>query len=417
MNIKQPIYNLLRKSERYTKTDMVYLAKGGFWLTLGQVVSSLAAFLLAIAFANLLPKEIYGTYKYILSLLGILAIPTLSGMGTAVTRAVAQGYDGSFVPALKLKIKWGLFGGLASIGLAAYYYLNGNLQLTLAFLITAIFIPFMDAFTLYGALLQGKKEFAVATRYGIWIKIVAATSIFITLYFTTNLFAILFIYLASYTLLRLLFLKISLKYLENKKEDPGTISYGKHLSLMGIIGLIAAQIDKILVFHFIGAAELAIYSIAIAMPEQIKSLLKNVSNLAFPKFAEKNSVEIKTTFYKKMRLFSLFLLVIVFFYILVAPIIFRLFFPQYLESIIYSQIFSLGLLNIPIVFLINPLLQSQGRKKELYEIQINSSIIQIILMAGLTYFYGILGLIIARLIFRAYISFLYLSKIKNLKSF
>ncbi len=398
--IKTKLYNLLRKSEKYTKTDMVYLVKGGFWLTLGQVVSSLAAFLLAIAFANLLPKETYGTYKYILSLFGLLAIPTLSGMGTAVTRAVAQGYDGSFLPALKLKIKWGLLGGLASVGLAGYYYFNNNTELTLAFLITAIFIPFMDSFGLYGSLLQGKKKFDVASKYGMWIKIIASISIFITIYFTKNLFAILFIYLASYSLLRLLFLKLSLKFIDNKKEDPGTISYGKHLSLMGIIGLIASQIDKILVFHFVGAAQLAIYSIAIAMPEQIKGVLKNINSLAFPKFAEKKQVETKKTLQQKIQRLFVMLIIIIIIYWLLAPFIFKLFFPQYLDSILYSQIFSLGLLFFPLS-LFYTYIQAQKQIKLQYKLNIIGNILYIlILIIAIIIFKNLIALIIARVFIR-----------------
>lgn len=411
--LKKIIYKLLRKSEKYTKTDMVYLAKGGFWLSLGQVVSSISAFLLAIAFANLLPKETYGTYKYILSLMGILSIPTLSGMGTAVTRAVAQGYDGSFSPALKLKIKWGLLGGLASIVLAGYYYFNNNIELTLAFLITAIFIPFMDSLSLYNSLLQGKKRFDLTSKYGMWIKIIASISIFITLYFTKNLLVILFIYLASYTLLRLVVLKLSLKYIENKKQDPETISYGKHLSLMGIIGLVASQIDKILVFHFVGAAQLAIYSIAIAMPEQIKGFLKNISYLALPKFSEKKPEEIKKTLYKKIRRFYIILFFIVITYWLLAPVLFKIFFPQYLESIFYSQLFAFALLNIPIVFLCAPFLQSQALKNKLYKIKSIGSIVQISLILILTYFYGLLGLIIARILFRYLLAVFYLIEMKK----
>src|SRR5689334_12787395 len=70
---------LLRWSERYMKTDMVYLAKGSFWLTLGQVAASASGLLLVIGFANLLPKEVYGTYKLILSLAGIIASFSLTG--------------------------------------------------------------------------------------------------------------------------------------------------------------------------------------------------------------------------------------------------------------------------------------------------------------------------------------------------
>ncbi len=142
---KIAVYKLLKKSEKWTKTDMIYLAKGGFWLTLGQGVSSVSSFLLAIAFANLLPKETYGTYKYIMSIVSLLAIPTLAGMNTAIIQAVARGYEGSVMPAFKTKVKWGLLGGLASLILTGYYYFQGNNTLAISFLITAVFVPFMDS--------------------------------------------------------------------------------------------------------------------------------------------------------------------------------------------------------------------------------------------------------------------------------
>ena len=101
------IYKILRYSEKYTKTDMVYLAKGEFWLVSGQIISSAATFLLAIAFANLLPKETYGIYKYVLSIFGLLAISTLRGVEAALSQAVAKNYDGDFLVILKTKMKYG----------------------------------------------------------------------------------------------------------------------------------------------------------------------------------------------------------------------------------------------------------------------------------------------------------------------
>ena len=131
--IKQKLYNLLRRSEKYTKTDMVYLFKGGSWLTLGNIISSVSALLLTIAFANLITKETFGSYKYILSFVGILSIPTLFGMGTAVVRAVARGHEGSLISALKMKIRWGFWGSLIGILLSGYYYFQGNGILAIAF--------------------------------------------------------------------------------------------------------------------------------------------------------------------------------------------------------------------------------------------------------------------------------------------
>ena len=398
--IKQKTYNFLRESERYTKTDMVYLFKGGSWLTLGQIVSSICSFLLAIAFANLLPKETYGSYRYVLSIAGLLAIPTLSGINTAIVQAVARGYEGSFIKGLKTKIRWGLLGGLASLILSSYYYFNDNITLTFAFLITGIFIPFMDSFNIYGALLIGKKKFKISTIYNIIIKILSFIIIISVLFITNNIFLIIFTYFLSNTLLRLLFLFVTIKKIKiNRKEDSETIPYGKHLSLIDIISIIASQLDKILVFHYLGAIELAIYAFAIAIPEQIKSLLKNMSTLALPKFSEKSIEKIKKTIFKKMAWMSLFIALGTVFYIIAAPYIYKLFFPQYIESIFYSQLFSISLIAA-ITILPTSALQAKIAKKELYKLNIYSPIIQIVLLFFFIYFYGILGAIIARVLGR-----------------
>ena len=405
--IKNKIYKLLRKSEKYTKTDMVYLAKGGFWLTLGQIISSASAFLLAIAFANLLPKETYGEYKYILSILGILSIPTLSGMGTAVVQAVARGYEGSLSSALKIKIRWGLLSSLASLSLAGYYYFNGNTTLTFSFLIASIFLPFFDTLSVYTALLQGKKLFKISSRFRIISKAITTITIILAIFFSKNIIIILTTYLASYTILRLIFLNITFKkHVDNKNEDSSTISYGKHLSLMNVIGTVATQIDKVLVFHYLGATQLAIYAIAIAVPEQIKGILKNVSSLALPKFAEKKPEEITKTLYKKMLQMFVLLLLIVISYWFLAPFIFNLFFPKYLNSVFYSRIFSISLLLIAFINLPNTYLRSQSKIKVLYKLNFLSSLLQILLLFIFIYLFGLWGVIFARISFRILLAIL-----------
>ena len=401
MELKQKIYNLLRWSQKYTQTDMVYLAKGGFWLTLEQIISIVSGFLLAIAFANLLPKETYGTYRYVLSLASILAIPTLSGMNTAIVRAVARGYEGSFIPALKTKLRWGILTTLASLGLAGYYFFHENITLTFCFLIVAAFLPSMRSFTLYSSFWQGRKRFDIKTKYGFISQIVAVSTLVIALFLTKNLFLILSVYFISHTLLYFIFLQITIKKSNlNQKHDPQTISYGKHLSLMGIIGIVTNQLDKLLLWHFLGAAPVAIYSFAVLPPAKIKATLQTIGGLALPKFSQRSKQELKTTLPKKI--FKLFLLIIpiIVLYIIFAPFIYKIIFPQYLDSVIYSQVFVFFLIvTIPTTLLSTSFL-AQMKKKELYIYQTVSPIIQIILLLTLVPLYGIWGAIFALLITR-----------------
>ncbi|HNV97060.1 MAG TPA: oligosaccharide flippase family protein [bacterium] len=417
-NSQNLIYKILKKSEKFFQTDMIYLAKNGFWLTLGQIISAISSFLLAITFANFLPKEIYGTYKYILSMIGILSIFTLSGINTSLTRSVAKGFDGSLKLALKEKIKWGSIGSLVSLGISIYYYLNGNFTLTICFIITTIFLPFMDSFNIHIAILNGKKDFKLATKYNIITQIISSVLLILTLIISKNIFLLLLIYFISYTSLRLIFLKLTIKKENlNSEIESDTISYGKHLSLMNVIVLIANQIDKIVVWQFIGSAELAIYSIAIAMPEQIKGFLGNINTLAFPKFAEKSKEEIRKNIHSKIGKLFIIVILIILIYWFLSPIIFKILFPKYLDSLFYSQLFSLGLINIPIAFIGLPILQSHGLTKELYKINILNSIIQIIFILFATYFYGLIGLIIARIITRIIVGIIYLLKLRGLKYF
>ncbi len=413
---KTKIYKLLKKSEKYTKTDMVYLTKGSFWLTLGQGASSLAAFFLAIAFANLLPQETYGTYKYILSLMGILSIPTLQGMNTSIKKAVAQNYEGSLMPAIKTKLKWGSLSAIAALILSFYYFLNKDNTLTFAFLILAVFIPFFHALQIYGSFLQGRKLFKFSAKYRIITQLLSTSSIIGILFLSNNIFLILFTYLAANTFLRALFTFTTIKkFKPNKKSDPEAISYGKHLSLVRALGIIAGKTDKIILWHFLGAAPLAIYSFATAPPKQINKINGTIINLAFPKLAQRKISEIRQTLPVKLFRFLLIIVPIVIVYIILAPYLYELLFPQYTDAIFYSQIFALVLLFQP-VNLIRTTFTAHAHKRKIYFLSTVNPIFKITSLIILIPLFGILGAIISLLaaqFFNLILTLILFNKIKT----
>jgi O-antigen/teichoic acid export membrane protein len=400
MQTKKKVYQLLRRSEKYTKTDMVYLARGGSWLTFGQVVSVLCAFLLSVAFANFLPKEIYGQYRYIISITGALIILTLPGLKIALVRAVARSLEGSLLKALTTKLKWSVMFSLTLLGMAGYFYYQTNYNFALAFLVAAILFPLSEGFVLYSSYLVGKKLFDLEVKYRLTAKIISTGLMALALLLSNNLIILVLTYFLSQFCFNGLFFYLTLRKLtSNKKEGKKTISYGKHLTVMDALNNIAAYLDKILVFHFIGPIELAVYSFATAPPEQIKGLLKNIEPLALPKLATKTKREVKKTILSKSLKFGLFVAVGVIAYILLSPLLYKIFFPKYIESVFYSQIFSISLIGM-IGTPIHIALQSQMAKKQLYQFNIYTSLIQITLMSFLLYFYGLLGLILARVITR-----------------
>jgi len=396
--IKDKIYYLLRLTQKYTETDMVYLAKGGFWFGLNQIVSITGSFLLAIVFANLLPKEIFGTYRYVLSVTSILAISSLSGMHSAIIRAVARGYEGSFVPAIKTRLKWGLLGSLGSLLLAGYYFVNNNIILTIVFLIVAAFTPFLNSLNLYTAFFNGRKQFKKQNGYTIINNLFSTVILITTIFLTNNLFLIILAYFGSHSLIRFILLQITLRKTSlNKKQDPDTIAYGKHLSLMGVIETIANHLDKILVWHFLGGKEVAIYSFALILPDKIKNILGLITPLTLPKLSQKPKAELKATLPKKIFKFLLATILVVIIYIIAAPFLYKLFFPKYLGSILYSQILALTILYIPAT-LFETSLVAKMQTKKLYFLRTSLPLTRIALLLILTPLYGIWGIISATLI-------------------
>jgi len=398
MKIKNKIKNWLLWSQKYTQTDMLYLTKGGFWLFMSQMVSFLANFLLIMAFTNWLSKETFGTYKYVLSLLGILSIPSLSGLNTSVLNTAARNEDGSFLPAFKLKLKWGFWGSLASLGVAFYYFLNNNQILAVCFLIVACFLPFFNSFSLYDSFLAGKKKFALQNKFNIVTQIVSLIFLGGTIFFTKNIFIILLAYFLPLTLFYILFFYLTKKNINQKsKLNSEALSFGKHLSIMGIWGNISSQLDKVILWHFLGPVPLAIYSLSMMMPDKIKEILKIIGSLAMPKLVTKPINELKKTIPKKtFQLFALAIPVMIL-YILIAPYIFKWFFPQYAQYVLYSQFYALILLSYPRV-LAGSILSAKQKTKELYVGSLILTPVYWVLLLVLIPFFGLWGAIISFLV-------------------
>lgn len=351
-SFKAYIHRLLRWSEKYTKTDMVYLVGSGSWLGLGQVAASLSALVLAILFANLVPEETYGTYKYVLSIVGMLSIFTLPGLNTPLAQGIARGKEGAFLTSVKTKMRWGMIGLFTSFILALYYLSAGNTTLALSFFIAGIFIPVMDPLNLYNTYLQSKKLFKETIQSYVISQIIATAIIAAALFFSGNLFLILLAYFVSWTALRYLFHRITiLKFPPNTEDDHGIIEQGKHLSFIGGLSTIAANIDSLLIFHFLGAAPVALYTLATAPIDQMRGLFKNIVPLALPKLTERSIRQINILFHRRLVLLFGIGLAGAVIYAFFAPLLFTLLFPKYVAGINISIAFAFTLaLQLPLSF-------------------------------------------------------------------
>ena len=399
---------LLRWSERIFKTDMRYVARGGFWLSAGHVISMVSGLILSVMFARMLSQDVYGVYKYVLSMAGILAIPNMGGIDAALSQAIARGHDASFWPGLRIRIGWGLLGSLASVLVALYYFYAGNDGLAFSFLIITVFIPVSDTFGIYSAVLYGKQDIKNLYTYNSIVQTVSTVALVATLLCTQEVYFILLAYFLPITLSRFFLMLVTIKkHPLNTKDESGVLSYGKHLTLMNVLGIVASQIDKVLVFQFVGAANLAIYSYASALPEQIRSFSKGIFNIGGPRLAAISGEEkFKKSLSEKTFTLTVIFAIIIFIYVIASPYIFKLLYPLYMDSVYFSRIYSIGLITIPAISLLSTKISVEKNVPLLYKSNVLFGIVSIVLSLTFIKYFGLFGIIFKNTVAWIFLMFL-----------
>lgn len=405
--MKNQIYQFLNWLSKYAQVDIVYVAMGTFWWILGRIFSFLAGFLVLIAFSKFAQKEVFGAYQYVVSTIALISIISLPGIDTALVASVAKGKEKTFFLCSKERIKWGLGGSLICFLISLWYFFHQNSQLAISFLIGGIFLPFLSSFNLYLFFWQGKKRFDIQNKYLIYHNLLASAFLILIIFLKPEVSWTIFAFYFGFTFATFLFWKITKKSVKKEtEEEKEAISFGKHLTLMGVPSTLASQIDKVILWQSAGPVPLAIYSFALRPVERFSELFP-FSMLALPKMAEKDlsNFEIKKRIFDKFLKLFIIVFPFTFFYILICPFLFNIFFPNYKEAIIYSQLLALMLIFLPFGFLSTTFL-ARMKKRELYILSFVPQILKIILFFILIPFFEIWGAVFSILISQTFSSFL-----------
>ena len=391
---------LLAWSEKYTNTDMRYLAKNGFWEVFKVAGLAVMSLVTMAAFSRLISQETYGSYRYIISIVSILGILTLPGITTSLVRAISQEKDGSFKLANLTRAKWGLLATLGSFAVGAYYIYAGNYSLGLSFVLAGIFLPLFYAFENYEYFWQGKQRFDIQSKYKLILNAISIGVLVGTLALTDNIALIILAFFLPRVLLKLLFSSITSKAVSNDEIDDQAVPFGKHLTAMGAMSTASSQLETIVIWHLLGPLAVAIYSFA-WLPMQHAHSIIPINQLALPRLsAISNIAEKKRSIVGKfLKIYALIVPFIVFLFI-IAPYFYEILFPEYTDSIFFFRLLTLTLLFLPFN-LMGTSLVAAVKKKALYVIQTISPIIRVVLFFALIPTMGITGAVIAILLSQA----------------
>lgn len=391
--------------QRVFNVDAQYLMSGGFWLLVAQGVTLITSLAAAVFFANTLSENDYGIYRYLIGLSVLLSAFSLTGISQAIMQAAARGYGNFFYESTPATLKFGTLLSFASLIGAGYYFVNENTVLASGCILVAAFQPFAQLFQNAQATFYGQTKFVTGSILQILKSTFVSGTSILSLLLTHNLVVLLATYFASQALTALVSYLYTKRQTERSmfvetppEETERGLSYAKNTSIRNVLVHVSNQLDSIFVFQHLGAAQLALYSIATLIPGQIRGGFKNLQTLLIPKYSKHDSLSTLRKYIPK-RSFQFFIVLCSFslLFIAITPALYEVLFPGYPDAIFYTQLLAL---SFPASISLIPFgaMQALRMERELYHFQVSTSILQLILTILLIIFAGILGAVISRIV-------------------
>lgn len=387
---------------RKFKIDAHYFLSGGFWLTVLQIITLVGGLVTSVLFSNLLDPSDYGIYKYLIGLGVLLSTFTITGITQSIQQTAIKDYDGFFSFAMRKSAIFSIAIVLSALSISTYYFLKDDMTLGIGCIIIAVFVPLTNIFQNISYYLLGKKRFKEVTIFQGFDTAISTLILICVLFLTKNILILFFVFLflqSAGNIIQHFFYKPK-KELLLQTIKKQYYSYALHTTIRDIIFNTVYKLDNIIVFTHLGATDLAIYSIANLIPEQIKGTFKNLSSLLLIRYAKHDDLsQIQKSLWG--RTFQLFLILscLTLVYWFISPLIYHLLFPRYESAIIYSQLAALSFPSF-VVLIPSSALQAQLKERELHLINFTNAFVLLISLIFFTYSFGLIGAIGARILYR-----------------
>lgn len=392
--LKAYVFGVTDKLGKHVRFDLTFLTKSAFWISFGRLSSGVSAFFITLVLSRYMSQEAFGMYKYILSLAAAISAFSFSGLGTAVSQAAAKNMDGTYAEGFKQGIKWSLPAFIIGVGAGLYYIYKEAYGLGLAVSLVTLTNLFLQSTLIWSGFLVGKRRYKEdGMNSALYSGVIAIATIIATLIYP-NPFLIAFIYTCSGALISLFLYFKTKRLIKNESVAKEELIFGKQMSVLQVLGSLSTQADKLIVFHFLGVSPLAVYSVATALPQQLRFGSKLISHLSLPRFSSQSLSSVKKSIHRQAFYVFLGSIGMIFVYITLSPLFFQIFFPRYTEGIFLSQVFSLIFLVFPIT-LYQQALSSHRKIKYLGYIQTIAPTTKIVSLFVFVPLYGLWGVLLS----------------------
>lgn len=324
------------------KLNPKFLIENSFWINLEWGISRLIKILFNIFIVRYVSVKMYGDYNYVLSLLGLLALLSLSGFQSAVLREIARKNLKVFIKWVELGVKFSYIGSATFLILAFLKYFSQPF-LSVSLLLCAVFFPPLYKYLKWDTLLFGLMRFKKRALYTFFKNMATYLPLaIVVLFFRDNIVAIIFAYLALNLMTDFLIYHRSTHEVKFSGYSNEWVKSGANLSISSGLAVVYSYADKIILFHLMGSEPLAIYAVATYISENLKIVTSNNIRMYFPKIWSKEDQRVLDKLSKVKLLLFLYPLAIFIGTYLLTPFIIELFYGgKYASSVRFGQIYAI----------------------------------------------------------------------------
>ena len=238
-----------------------------------------------LIWANLVPQEIFGGFKVIFAIVNMIGTLCLLGTGQASLMSAAQNADGNLARLVFTKLIANAGGSLLLLTAAFYYThsVGSSESIAIGLVVAALLFPVYNISDIWTSWLNGKARFReLATGRALIYILPLFSMITVVIFSISELWQVVLIYFTLTGVQNVIMLKRVLNLRAKLTNDEGILRLGRHATFAMMAGGIVS-LDVIILNHFFSVIDVAIYSIALVLPELLKALLTIINQLFAPK--------------------------------------------------------------------------------------------------------------------------------------
>lgn len=342
----------LAKISKKLGINLVYLLKNGSWVSLRFFVLASGGWFVSLLFARIGTKELLGQYQYILALLSMISVVSLSGLNVAALESVVKGQEGGVIKAVKISFLASLIGVPIILGFAFYStFFKGQAAVGETLFFAAFLFPAFYALNTWSTYYEGKSMFKAVSIRAISLNICLSLALALALFLKIQVTGLVLIFLG----VTILFSAYYFKEVKTKIKDPTKdfidVPFGIQASLQKFVLSLSGTIPPIAISFLFGIEWVAVYYIAFYLITAAFAFIGTLWYLYLPALFKATRLQHKHIFIQNLSvgliMWAAFILFLKFFFILIYG-------ESYRESLEIAYHISFLLFFIPLkTYLVN----------------------------------------------------------------